>query len=338
MESTNAQTQVYPPEGFVFDTHTNIQNEFIEKITLSGIDNALTWLGSVKDDKECSYPQALTFEWEEMPSCEYVFELSESEGFEDSYSCIASTNSHCVTNLKVGTKYYWRINGGKKHSFSTKDNHIRFIKIDGALNVRDIGGNRIKQGLVYRGSDLGYRYRITDSGKDEFVNNLKIKTEIELRKEREGDSHSAVGNQVAYKWLPYRPYKEIFEEEHQRGICKIMEFLSDENNYPVYIHCLGGADRTGMIALFLRALVNESDEFIHLDYEMTSLSTYALGAAEGAAATGFRSRNHTYYTEFLDMLDAYAPGKSLHEKVKQFLYACDVTAGCIEKIVNIIKK
>ena len=44
------------------------------------------------------------------------------------------------------------------------------------------------------------------------------------------------------------------------------------------------------------------------------------------------------YTEFLNMIDAYAPGKSLHEKVKQFLYACGVTTECIKKIVNIIKK
>ena len=333
----NAPKLIYPPEGFVFDTHTHMQNEFIEKITSVGIDDALKWLEGVKGNLECSYPEVLTFSWEGGAFCEYVFELSQNEDFVDSYSIKCNEPSCSISNLKVGEKYFWRVNNGKPNSFCTKNNHIRFIKIDGALNVRDLGANKIKQGLIYRGSDLCSHYKITDSGKDTFVNELKIKTEVELRKER-CEKVSAAGGGVVYKHLPYRPYKEIFEEEHRKGICRIMDFLSDESNYPIYIHCLGGADRTGMIAFFLRALANESDEFIHLDYELTSLSTYAYGLAEGAEANGYRSRNSSYYQEFLGLLDAYAPSKTLHEKVKSFLFDCGVKKECMEKITKIICK
>ena len=115
-----------------------------------------------------------------------------------------------------------------------------------------------------------------------------------------------------------------------------MEFLADESNYPVYVHCMGGADRTGMIALYLRALLGEEDEEIHRDYELTALSTYAAGAAEGA--NGFRRRDSSYYVEFLQMLDAYAPGEPLKVQVRAFLRACGVTEQILERIVHILQK
>ncbi|MBR5554158.1 MAG: tyrosine-protein phosphatase [Clostridia bacterium] len=328
---------LYPTEGFVFDTHTDMQNEFIEKIRNHGIDDALNWLERVKNNKECSYPSELTFKWEGSSECGYTFEISKNPDFSDSYNMVCEVPSCTLYNFEVGERYYWRVNGGRKNSFYTKNNSVRFIKIDGALNVRDVGGNKIKQGLIFRGSDLSTNYKITETGKKVFLNILKIKTEIELRKEMGDETVSAVGDMVRYKYLPYRPYKEIFEEEHRTGIKNIMEFLSNEDNYPVYIHCLGGADRTGMVALFLRALVGESDEMIHTDYELTSLSSYAGDITEGADKNGFRRRNSDYYTEFLDMLDVYAPSEPLSKKIRNFLFDCGVTNECIEKIIKIIK-
>ncbi len=116
-----------------------------------------------------------------------------------------------------------------------------------------------------------------------------------------------------------------------------MRFLSDENNYPMYIHCLGGADRTGMIAFFLRALAGESEDIIHLDYELTGLSNYTGGLGEGAATDGFRSRNSEYYQDMLENLNKYAPSESLSEKVRGFLLDCGVSEECLEKILTVIK-
>lgn len=148
-------------------------------------------------------------------------------------------------------------------------------------------------------------------------------------------NESIVGKEIQYVCLPYRPYKEAFEEEHKKGICKIMEFLSHEENYPIYFHCMGGADRTGTIAFFLRALVDESDDDIHTDYELTALCSYASGVAEGAV--GARSRNKPYYVDFLKMLNNYAPGQMFSVQVKKFLLSCGVSEETISKIINIIK-
>ena len=115
-----------------------------------------------------------------------------------------------------------------------------------------------------------------------------------------------------------------------------MEIFADERRYPIYFSCMGGADRTGMIALFLRAIAEEEDDTIHTDYELTGLSTYAAGAAEGA--DGFRSRNRPYYRALLDKLREYAPHQPLHVCAKEFLLSCGVTKAQIEQIARIIKK
>ena len=219
---TSKQKLIFPPSGYIFDTHTDIQNSFIEKIEENGIDAATEWLKKIKES-ELSYPEALKFVWE--GSGGDLFELSENEDFSESYVLKCDVSFCKIYNLKIGTKYYWRINGGKGNHFYTKDNGIRFIKIDGVLNVRDIGGKNIKQGLIYRGSDLDLVYKISEEGKRIFCNQLGIKTEIDLRKEVDVSRPCALGDSVVLKSFPYRPYIEIFEEEHRKGICKIMNFL-----------------------------------------------------------------------------------------------------------------
>ncbi len=326
-----------PENGFVFDTHTDIQNTFLQKIRDDGIDAALDWLLTVKTDIELTYPRTLTLTWEGGGSSSYLVEVSETADFADPFVTVSVNGTACeIENLKIGQTYFWRVDGGEAHSFSTKADAPRFIKIDGALNVRDIGGGKVKQGLLYRGSEIERYFNITEAGKHTFADVLKIRTQLDFRIECRGTfDKSPAGDSVALVQLGYRPYMEVFEETHREGICKIMELLTHEENYPVYFHCMGGADRTGMLALYLRALCGESDEEIHTDYELTGLSVYAGGLAEGA--TGFRSRKAPYYTAFLDAMESYAPGGTLAEKIPLFLMECGVTKAQIDKILSIIK-
>lgn len=334
--NTGSDFLLFPVNGYTFDTHTEIQNKFIEKINKYGTNNAIEWLLSFKKGQELSYPQALRFEWKENGSAKYLFELSKNADFSDPYTLELMVN-HCeIDNLEIGQKYFWRVNLCAANHFYTKDNHFRFIHLDGALNVRDVGGNKIKQGLLYRGSDIYTHYKLTQKGAETIKNTLKIKTEIDLRATRIQYQTSILGDEMNLVYLPYRPYMEVFEEQHREGICKIMDFLSHEEHYPIYIHCLGGADRTGMIAFYLRALAGESDEFILTDYELTGLSSYAYGLAEGIAQTGVRSRNNAYFVKFLDALDQYAPGKTFNQKVTNFLLSCGVSNDILDRIIRMI--
>lgn len=325
---------ISPENGRVLDLFTDIQNGFISCINSIGTEKALEWLLKVKNDTERTYPEEVKFQWKSDDEV-FRFELSKSKTFEE--SVIVNTNeSFCsIGNLENGTEYFWRINGSAPFTFTTEAKTPRFVKIDGLLNVRDIGGNKIKQGLIYRGSEISDRFQITEVGRKVFCNDLKIKTDLDLRyRPTEFGPTSPLGEEVTLRCIKYRPYDEVFEDEYIENIKLIMELFSDEKNYPIYMHCMGGADRTGMIALYLRSIAGEDDDTIHLDYELTGLSTYALGADEGA--DGFRSRNAPYYKEFIDKLEKYAPNGTLAEKAKGFLLSCGVTEECINKIYEII--
>ena len=326
---------LFPEDGYLFDLHTPIQKEFIHKIHTFGTEEALAWLATVKNDQERSYPESLTFRWEDDCSESYSFEIAENADFLYSTQYKTTETSIILYNLKIGTEYYWRVNGCPSRRFKTSADCPRFIRIDGVLNVRDIGGNKIKQGILYRGTAIDFPYVISEEGKTTFREELHIKTQLELRKDWKPNETKSIVPGVQRIYAPYRPYMEVFEEEHKKGICKIMQILSEETNYPIFFHCKGGADRTGMIALYLRSIVGESDDEIHTDYELTALSTYAAGSAEGA--DGFRSRNKPYYRAFLDELQKYAPGQSISVCAREFLLSCGVTAEQLEKIKKIIK-
>ncbi len=331
-------TLLTPQDGTILDTFTDIQKNYLSLVDSDGINSANAWLDAIKNQQECSHPNTFDFTWCSDENDSFVFELSENEDFSDSVK-IKTNECRCnVTNLKNGITYYWRINGCEPFKFETVPHFTRFIYIDDVKNVRDIGGVNIKQGLVFRGSEMNCRYKITDEGKVTFREELKIKTDLDLRGECLGKfTESPAGSDIKYVQLPYRAYSESFEDEHRKGICKIMDFLADEANYPIFIHCVGGADRTGMIALYLRALAGEPDEIINSDYELTSLSVYSYALVSNGDA-GYRSRLAPYYVRFHELLDPYAPGEPMSVKIPLFLADCGVSEDCMKKIVSIIKK
>ena len=321
-----------PENGTVIDTNTRDQNRFIGALEEGRHKDAfdyLTWLKNMYYNIELTIPLPVRFEWE-SDEVNSVLEISADGTFEDAVVKSVCGNSCDVFNLLSGKRYYWRVNGGEPFVFSTSDNNYSFVKIDGAINVRDVGGIGIKKGLIYRGSELNGTYKITADGKCTICDELKIKTDLDLRAEWKGNmTESPAGGDVNLKQLPYRPYDEIFEEEHRRGICRIMEVFADEQNYPIYFHCMGGADRTGMIAYYLRARAGESDLEMHIDYELTSLCEYV-------PVTNFRSIERDFVVNWLSMLNEYAPGQPLKDKLVAFLLSCGVTENCIEKIRGII--
>ena len=329
---------IFPENGAVIDTHTPIQNDFIRRIRTQGTEAALAWLLPVKNRRECSLPGTLTLRWTPDGAEGALVELSETPDFRAPQVRHAAGSACPVTNLKVGQTYYWRVNGGEAAAFSTVGKTYRFIRIDGLMNVRDLGGIGLRQGMIYRGSEIKGEYTLTEAGRRTFCGELGIRTEVSLRRELTGEpAFSDAGEGVRYRRLPYRPYREVFEAEHRANLCRIFDFLADADNYPIYMHCLGGADRTGMIALYLRALAGESDEEILTDYELTSLSMYAGGLTEGIRSEGFRSRNNDYFTEFLAGLAAYAPGGRLTDQVRGFLSDCGIGEGTLQRVMTLLK-
>ena len=321
-----------PHNGATVNLHTKVQQEFIERIQANGIIAAQEWLRIFKKNQELSYPESVHFSWETEEE-EVLLEISESPDFDNARKIRVKGTEWAEANLLIGHTYFWRVNGSTPFCFETEGVCPRFVRVDGVLNVRDLGGGKIRQGLAYRGSELNGYFNISEEGKKTFTEQLRIKTQLDLRLEWfEKLDASPAGETVRLVQIPYRPYKEVFEERYRNAICEIMDLFADESNYPVYFHCVGGADRTGMIAQFLRAIAGETEETLHLDYELTSLSSYAFDFN----SEGFRFRTAPYYVEFLNMLEAYAPGEPLEMRLLAFLEACGVTKACMAKIRAIL--
>ena len=157
----------------------------------------------------------------------------------------------------------------------------RVITVDGIKNVRDLGGlvtvdgKTIKKGIILRSSELsGTNANITDAGRQFLLSNYKIKTELDVRSDKEAKKNGAIpvvgelGPSVKYVHLSAKDYYEFTKGKTNEA--EILRVFADYNNYPILFHCVYGADRTGTIAYILEALVGVSDEDLIADYELTS--------------------------------------------------------------------
>ena len=332
---------IFPKPNAIFETQTDLQREFIRRIREQGIDAAAEWLQSVKNDMERSYPETLTLRWESDGSAEYMVMLAEGND-RNGVTYRTDKTELAVTNLKVGQDYTVWINGIEAGRFKTADSRYRFIRIDGLLNVRDIGGIAIRQGLVYRGTDLRIRLfdkwvEITEKGKKTFTEELGLRSELNLRRciDEVRVSPFTDGSVPEYH-IPSWAYLKTFEDETRKALCEIFELLSHEEIYPVFMHCAGGADRTAMIALFLRAISGEDDEDILIDYELTSLSTYAGGAPEGVHEDGIRRRTTPVMAACLSRLLSYGETPDLKSGVRGFLVSCGIPEETIDRVRGIL--
>ena len=198
-----------------------------------------------------------------------------------------------IDNLKTGTTYYYQVEvAGKQYSgsFHTASAN-RFISVPGVENLRDIGGYKtldgktVKQGLLIRGCELDGLQNA-----DYFVSAQDIAAmqeifgfvyDLDLRSSDifEGEYQSALGNQVRHKFYDSPSYAQIFRPEYLDSMREIFADLADPNNYPMYLHCTWGRDRTGTIVLLLQGLLNVSEEDILQEYRLTGFVKASIASS-----------------------------------------------------------
>lgn len=310
-----------PENGEVISLLTETQRNWLASCRSQKNADEIDYLDLKKGtNDDCSFPKTVHFAWEG----EAVLQISENECFDECLSF--SGNGFCdVNNLKCGTKYVWRVvrenDCSEVRSFETEDCYPRMIRIDGLTNVRDCGGRktvdgkRIRQGMLYRGSEMNSHVEITEKGLRTMRETLKIKSVLDLRSSSETVEDVYGGN---YKNIPAVPYSEWFAKPELSKA--IFEFLCDEANYPVYFHCWGGADRTGTAAFLLEALLGYAYEDLIDDYEITTLSIW-----------GARSRNSEGLCKpFLEEFNRLE-GNTSAEKAEHHFLSCGVTKESIER-------
>lgn len=252
-------------------------------------------------------------------------------------------------NLLKSTEYFVKVTAYSGNDilneaetdFLTTSVGPRVMNVDGIYNVRDLGGYTVNgsettlQGLVFRGGSLTpadiYDSKLTESGKKIMSEELGIKTEIDLRSPAEAGnlSESVIPNAYLI-YVPIGGYGDAFSDSPvgKQAYRKLFSTLANENNYPIYYHCTGGADRTGTVSFLLNALLGVDEETLIKDYEFTSFSIYHMrNTKEGEYAS--------FFTEFRGKLEAFE-GSILQEKVENYLLSIGVTENEIYNIKAIM--
>ncbi len=300
---------ISPADGAEFSVLTDVQKELIKQSRAGTFTRFGNYDGVNGDD--ASAPAVCVFRWRadgnDFPT---ILEISESEDFSLPSHVDISPTAQSATegdlfstgrNFMTGRTYFWRVaqNGeySEVRSFSTAPDPIRPISVDRVPNFRDLGGRknaegrRMKQGLLYRGRFLEWeeedRYGLTENGRVTFAEKLGIRTEIDLREEKEGKmTVSPAGESVRYVQVSHdSSWGGTLNDRGMGQLGQIFDVLFDPDSYPVYFHCFAGADRTGFISALIGGIVGMSDENIILEYNFTALFDHRnWNECEGAEA------------------------------------------------------
>lgn len=212
--------------------------------------------------------------------------LSENEAITDAkeYTLDAESEYITIDNLKTGTDYYYKVVMDTQvylGSFRTAS-APRFVSIPGVANTRDIGGYKtldgktVKQGLLIRGVELdglvNPDYFLPEDQVDAVLDTFGFVYDMDLRQPSvsTGEFQSRLGTSVCHKFYSAPAYDEIFNEERYASLQAIFADLADPDNYPMYLHCTWGADRTGTIVFLLQGILNVSEEDMMREYMLTS--------------------------------------------------------------------
>lgn len=172
--------------------------------------------------------------------------------------------------------------------------------VEGAVNLRDLGGYRTTDGSVVRAGRIyrsGMMHTITPAGLATLRDNLDIRTVVDLRnaEEIEADGVSPFADyDITWRNAPIGGETVTTPEERRERVrayvandvdwCEsyvrmtdrnapsfrnLFELMADSASAPLVFHCSGGRDRTGVGAALLLSSLGVDDETIALDYALT---------------------------------------------------------------------
>jgi len=280
-------------------------------------------------EEELCKPSPTIFSWTPVENAQqYRLLISESKDFSEYEEFTSRSSEIDVYNLKIGTRYYWKVVCGEAESpvsvFSTAKDQRRTIYTDGVLNVRDMGGLRtedgriIPQGLIYRSANLD---SVSIRDIETFAERLGVKTEIDLRGI---DSVSPLGDSVKIYPISFVYYAGIFDTGSSIPIKKVMKIFADKENYPILCHCAIGRDRTETAVFLVLGLCGVCEEDLEKDYYMTWMSE---NGGENIYGMSLQYKELLRLKNYLN-----DPNASLAENIEAFLLDCGVTQDEINAI------
>ena len=260
-------------------------------------------------------------------------------------------------------------------NFTTGD-YPRWIDARPMFNVRDHGGymtssgQRIKQGMVYRGGEItpavnwksGQQYtgdvggRYTDSNGRMQDGHITSQTaaskkafredmgmvgglEIDLRSSGERNNYNACGfaenGDISYSLISISSYDNGMKN-NKTQIKQVFEAFAKADTKPVYYHCYGGADRTGVVGFMLGALLGMSYTDLVIDFELTSYSSNPSRNYR----SHLRSGPYNYWPRMVNYLQNtlhWSSSKTIKQSIEEYLINdCKISQTTIDTIRNIM--
>ena len=317
---------IMPARGERIILQTERQRYFREHHREMAVQGKIDWLHLENTgERDNTFPAPVVFQWEGDAD---GIELADNPAMTGTVRIPGENGCCAVQNLRIGQTYWWRAGDSEVCTFTTDDTAPRWIFAEGTTNIRDAGGwktldgRRIRQGLLYRGSEFSPHVALTEKGKKTLREELGIRTDLDFRGEAVGVvDESPLGPDIRFCLLPANAYESFIKDPIH--LQEIFALLADKDSYPVYYHCWGGADRTGTYAFFLGSILGMAEEDLLLDYELTSLSIW-----------GCRSQDSEDFRAVLDGLAPY--GNTAKERAEGFLVSHGVTMEQIEAIRDIL--
>jgi protein-tyrosine phosphatase len=185
-----------------------------------------------------------------------------------------------------------------------------WVALEGACNVRDLGGyptrdgGLVRRGLLYRG-DSPHRV----AGEDVAVlRALGITTVVDLRRE---DEVARQGRGPVAEWaevvlhlpLPQQPtgapsnpsasvpedlgtLYRAYVERAGRELALLVGVLANPRALPALVHCFAGKDRTGLVSALVLSVLGVDEELVAADYAASALVRDRFVALAGADLVG----------------------------------------------------
>lgn len=149
-----------------------------------------------------------------------------------------------------------------------------------------------------------------------------IRTDIDLRTDHEcyGMTGSPLGPSVNWFHISYDAYAGAFTDKGRAITKKVFDVFMDGNNYPIVFHCIGGADRTGTVAMILEALLGVPEDELWRDY----LTTGFVGGVSDA-------KHKQWFGATVKCLKEY-PGDTIADKAEAYFLKLGFTRDDVARL------
>jgi protein-tyrosine phosphatase len=170
------------------------------------------------------------------------------------------------------------------------------LRIDGLVNVRDLGGLQTHDGRVIRTRQVirsDNPKGMTEQGQRDLTNVVAPALVVDLRMVLEvtHEGYTIEHESARMVHLPMLPQSGITPEQIAAGgadnlvddylrqletnapsIIEALRLMANPENRPLVVHCTAGKDRTGIVIAMLLDILGVSHENIVADYHVTSIN------------------------------------------------------------------